>query len=359
VKHTVTLIEGDGIGPEITDAMRKVVQATGVDIEWEVEEAGLACYEKYGDPLPQKVLDSITRNRVVLKAPLTTPIGTGFRSINVTIRKAFDLFINLRPIRTWGGNTADSNGKPIDIVIFRENTEDLYAGIEFEMGSPEAEKLRACIAELDGTVIREDAGISIKPISETGTRRIVKAAFEYAVANGRKKVTAVHKANIMKHTDGLFLRIAQEVADEYADSGIEFADVIVDAACMQLIRNPERFDVLVCPNLYGDIVSDLCAGMVGGLGLAPGANIGEKEAMFEAVHGSAPKYTGMGVANPTAFILAAAMMLRHLGESEAAARIETAVDSVIAQGSTVTKDLGGTASTDEYADALVAAIDSN
>jgi isocitrate dehydrogenase (NAD+) len=354
--HRVTLIPGDGIGPEITEAMKRVVAATDTAIDWDVQEAGLATYEKIGTPLPDEVLASIEKNRVALKGPITTPVGTGFRSINVAIRKKFDLFTNLRPIRTFGGNTSDSNGKPIDIVIFRENTEDLYAGIEFEAGSPEAEKLRACIAQLGDARIREDAGISIKPISEFGTRRIVKAAFDYAVANGRKKVTAVHKANIMKHTDGLFLRIAREVAEEYADRGIEFADVIVDAACMQLIRNPERFDVLVCPNLYGDIVSDLCAGMVGGLGLAPGANIGEHEAMFEAVHGSAPKYAGQGVANPTAFILAAAMMLRHLGEGEAAARIEAAIDTVIAASEHTTKDLGGTASTLEYADAVVAAL---
>jgi len=354
--HKVTLIPGDGIGPEISAAMQRVVDATGVDIEWEIQEAGEAVMETEGTPLPARVLDSIKRNKVAIKGPITTPVGHGFRSINVEIRKALDLFTNLRPARHYGGTEGKATDKPVDIVLFRENTEDLYAGIEFESTSPEAAKLRACLAELGAEEVREDAGISIKPISEFGTRRIVKAAFDYAVANGRKKVTAVHKANIMKHTDGLFLRVAREVAEEYADQGIEFEDAIVDAACMRLVMNPTQFDVMVMPNLYGDILSDVCAGLVGGLGLAPGANIGENEAVFEPVHGSAPRRAGQGIANPTALILTATMMLRHLGETDAALAIENAVDTVISERKTVTYDLGGNASTEEYADAVIAAL---
>ena len=353
--HKVTLIPGDGIGPEISAAMQRVVDATGVDIEWEVQEAGEAVMETEGTPLPDRVIDSIKRNKVAIKGPITTPVGHGFRSINVEIRKALDLFTNLRPARHYGGTEGKATNKDVDIVLFRENTEDLYAGIEFEADSPEAAKLRACLAEL-GAEVREDAGISIKPISDFGSRRIVKAAFDYAVANGRKKVTAVHKANIMKHTDGLFLQVAREVADEYADKGIEFEDAIVDAACMRLVMNPTQFDVMVMPNLYGDILSDVCAGLVGGLGLAPGANIGENEAVFEPVHGSAPRRAGQGIANPTALILTATMMLKHLGEADAALSIESAVDEVIREGKSVTYDLGGEASTEEYADALIAAL---
>ncbi|MCL2491814.1 MAG: isocitrate/isopropylmalate dehydrogenase family protein [Coriobacteriia bacterium] len=356
--HTVTLIPGDGIGPEITAAMRRVVTSTGVDIDWEIQEAGEAVMESEGTPLPDRVIESIKKNKVAIKGPITTPVGTGFRSINVAMRKALDLYINLRPAKSYGCDRyKDAPGaKPIDIVIFRENTEDLYAGIEFEMGSDEANELRACIEELEGTAIRADAGISIKPISEFGTRRIVKAAFDYALANDRKKVTCVHKANIMKHTDGLFLRVAREVAEEYADTGIEFEDWIIDAACMRLVVDPSQFDVMVMPNLAGDILSDLCAGLVGGLGIAPGANIGDNEALFEPVHGSAPRRAGQGIANPTALILTSAMMLRHLGEGEAAAKIENAVNTVLTERKTVTYDLGGEASTEEYADALIAEI---
>ncbi|MCL2818860.1 MAG: isocitrate/isopropylmalate dehydrogenase family protein [Actinomycetia bacterium] len=355
--HQVTLIPGDGIGPEITAAMKRVVEATGVDIAWDVQEAGEAVMESEGTPLPDRVIDSIKRNKVAIKGPITTPVGTGFRSINVALRKALDLYINLRPAKTYGADRYGQmpDARPIDIVIFRENTEDLYAGIEFEAGSDDAAKLRSCLAELGGKV-RDDAAISIKPISEFGTRRIVRAAFEYALANGRKKVTCVHKANIMKHTDGLFLQIAREIAEEYAEHGIEFEDAIVDAACMRLVMDPSQFDVMVMANLYGDILSDVCAGLVGGLGIAPGANIGDNEALFEPVHGSAPKRAGQGIANPTALILSSAMMLRHLGESEAAASIENAVADVITKRETVTYDLGGKASTEEYADAIIAAL---
>ncbi|MDO8963373.1 MAG: isocitrate/isopropylmalate family dehydrogenase, partial [Coriobacteriia bacterium] len=293
-KHTVTLIPGDGIGPELTSAMRRVVEAAGVDIEWEVAEAGTDVMEKYGTPLPEHVLDSIRKNRVAIKGPITTPVGTGFRSVNVSIRKELDLYACVRPAFSMVGNGARYDD--IDLVIVRENTEDLYAGIEFPEGSDGAKKLIEFAAAEGAGVIRPDSGISLKPISITGSRRIVKYAFDYAIANGRKKVTAVHKANILKHSDGLFLRVAREVAAEYKDSGIEFEDYIVDATCMQLVLHPEWWDVLVLPNLYGDIVSDLAAGLIGGLGIAPGANIGADCAVFEPTHGSAPKYAGKDMA---------------------------------------------------------------
>jgi len=358
-KHTVTLIPGDGIGPELTTAMRRVVEAAGVDIEWEIAEAGAGVVEKYGTPLPASVLESIRRNKVAIKGPITTPVGTGFRSVNVAIRKELDLYTCLRPAFSIAGSGARYDN--IDLVIVRENTEDLYAGIEFAEGSPEALELIKFAADKGAGIIRPDSGISLKPISITGTRRIVKYAFDYAIANGRKKVTAVHKANILKMSDGLFLKVAREVAAEYADSGIEFEDYIVDATCMQLVLHPEWWDVLVLPNLYGDIISDLAAGLIGGLGIAPGANIGVDCAVFEPTHGSAPKYAGKDMANPTAEILSATLMLRHLGEIDAADNIFAAVRTVIGKGESVTYDIkrsvtgstAGSVGTQAYADALI------
>lgn len=358
-KHTVTLIPGDGIGPELTTAMTRVVEATGVDIEWEIAEAGAGVMDKYGTPLPEHVLESIRKNKVAIKGPITTPIGTGFRSVNVSIRKELDLYACLRPAFSIKGNGARYDD--IDLVIVRENTEDLYAGIEFEMGSEGARKLiEFAAAEGAGTIL-PDSGISLKPISVTRSRRIVKYAFDYAIANGRKKVTAVHKANILKHSDGLFLKVAREVAEEYKDSGITFEDYIVDAACMQLVLHPEWWDVLVLPNLYGDILSDLAAGLIGGLGIAPGANIGAECAVFEPTHGSAPRYAGKDMANPTAEILSAVLMLKHLGETAAADRILAAVRAVIGEGEKVTYDIkrsvtgsaDGAVGTQAYADALI------
>src|ERR687891_239067 len=353
--HRVTLIPGDGTGPEIADATRRVLEATGVRFGWDVQDAGVGVMEEYGTPLPDHVLESIRANNVAIKGPITTPVGTGFRSVNVALRKELDLYMCLRPCKSYPG--VRSRYEDIDLVVVRENHEDLYAGIEFEQGSPEARKLIDFIDELGAKRIREDSGISIKPISVTGTQRIVRAGFEYAIKHGRKKVTAVHKANIMKFSDGLFLKTAREVAEkEYADSGVEFEDRIVDNMCMQLVQKPELYDVLVLPNLYGDIVSDLAAGLVGGLGVAPGANIGERAAVFEPVHGSAPKYAGQNKANPTALILSGALMLRHLGETDAADAVESAARDVIAEGTTVTYDLGGTAGTREFADAVTARV---
>jgi len=358
-QHTVTLIPGDGIGPELTTAMRRVVEATGVDIAWEIAEAGADVMDKYGTPLPEHVLESVRKNKVAIKGPITTPVGTGFRSVNVALRKELDLYACLRPAFSIPGSGARYDD--IDLVIVRENTEDLYAGIEFPEGSDGARDLIKFAAAYGAGTIRPDSGISLKPISVSGTQRIVRYAFEYAIANGRKKVTAVHKANILKYSDGLFLKVAREVAAEYADSGIEFEDYIVDATCMQLVLHPEWWDVLVLPNLYGDIVSDICAGLVGGLGIAPGANIGEECAVFEPVHGSAPKYVGKDVANPTAEILSAMLMLKHLGEVEAAERILTAVRAVIGEGTHVTYDIKrsvtgsteGSVGTQAYADAVI------
>ena len=358
-KHPVTLIPGDGIGPELTTAMTRVVDATGVDIEWEIAEAGAGVMEKYGTPLPEHVLDSIRKNKVAIKGPITTPIGTGFRSVNVSIRKELDLYACLRPAFSIKGNGARYDD--IDLVIVRENTEDLYAGIEFEMGSDGAKRLiEFAAAEGAGTIL-PDSGISLKPISIERSRRIVKYAFDYAIANGRTKVTAVHKANILKYSDGLFLKVAREVAAEYKDSGIQFEDYIVDATCMQLVLHPEWWDVLVLPNLYGDILSDLAAGLIGGLGIAPGANIGADCAVFEPTHGSAPKYAGKDMANPTAEILSAVLMLNHLGERDAADRILNAVRAVIGEGEKVTYDIKrsvtgsteGSVGTQAYADALI------
>lgn len=333
--YEVTFLDGDGIGPEIAQATRDCIDATGVPIRWHVKEAGIDVYEREGDPLPPHVVDSIRKTKVAIKAPITTPVGTGFRSVNVRLRKELDLYACLRPCKSYAG--VNSRYDDIDVVIVRENTEDLYAGIEFEMGSPGAAELIPHLNSLSGKEIPADSGISIKPISVRRSERIVRFAFDYATQTGREKVTAVHKANIMKHTDGLFLSVARRVAEDYPE--IAFEDRIVDNMCMQLVQKPELYDVMVLPNLYGDIVSDLCAGLVGGLGVAPGGNIGSGMAVFEATHGSAPKYAGQNKANPTALILSGVMMLRHLGEAAAADRLEQAVASVIREGKDVTFDL--------------------
>jgi isocitrate dehydrogenase (NAD+) len=355
VAYSVTFIPGDGTGPELADAASRVLEATGVEFEWDWQSAGADVYEQEGTPLPDRVLDSIRKNKVAMKAPITTPVGSGFRSVNVALRMDLDLYACLRPCKSYEG--VRTRFPETDIVVVRENHEDLYAGIEFEEGSEDAARVRALLEELSGRKIREDSGISIKPISIYGTTRIVTAAFEYARANGRKKVTAVHKANIMKFSDGLFLHTAQKVAEQYSD--VEFEDRIVDNLCNQLVSRPEEYDVLVLPNLYGDIVSDLCAGMIGGLGLAPGGNIGDEYAVFEATHGSAPKYKGMNRVNPTALLLSGMLMLRHLGERDAADRMETAIAEVIAEGKSVTYDLKPTrddptaVGTSEMADAII------
>lgn len=327
--HRVTLIPGDGIGPEVALAARRVVDASGAQIDWHVEEAGEAQMAREGTPLPERTIESVARDRVALKGPITTPVGSGFRSVNVALRKKFDLYANVRPVRTFPG--VQSRYEGVDLVVVRENTEDLYAGIEHMIGDYAAE--------------------SIKLITRRGSERIARYAFDYALRNGRHKVTAIHKANIMKCTDGLFLDTVRAVAEEYPQ--IEFTDEIVDAACMHVVQRPEAYDVLVLPNLYGDIMSDLCAGLVGGIGLAPSANIGADCAIFEAVHGSAPKHAGKNDANPTALILSAAMMLRHLGETEAAGRIEGAVLALLRGGVKVTYDLGGGLGTSEFADAVI------
>jgi isocitrate dehydrogenase (NAD+) len=354
--HNVTLIPGDGIGPEISDATRRVLEATGVKFNWEVVHAGTDVIAEFGTPLPEQVLDSIRKNRTAIKGPITTPVGSGFRSVNVAIRKALDLYTCLRPCKSYPG--VPSRYSDVDLVIVRENMEDLYAGIEFERGTDWAEKLKQMLKDKGEKQIREDAGFSIKMISETGTRRIVKYAFEYARRYGRKKVTAVHKANILKFSDGLFLAVARDVATEYPD--IEFDDRIVDNMTMQLVRNPGQFDVIVCPNLYGDILSDLCAGLIGGLGVAPGGNIGDDYAVFEPTHGSAPKYKGLNKVNPMAMMLSGVLMLRHLEENAAADKLERAIASVIAEGTNVTYDLtpeGGTpAGTAQVANAIIAKL---
>jgi isocitrate dehydrogenase (NAD+) len=328
--HRVTLIPGDGIGPELAEATRRVLEASGIEFEWEVVDAGEAMIAKHGTPLPEAVLESIKRNGVAIKGPITTPVGGGFRSVNVTLRQALGLYANLRPARSLKG--LETRYHDVDLVIVRENTEDLYAGIEHMVG--------------------RDAAESIKIITRAASERIARFAFEYAVANGRHKVTAVHKANIMKLSDGLFLESCRTVAADY-EGRVEFEDRIVDNMCMQLVQKPELYDVMVLPNLYGDIVSDLCAGLVGGLGVAPGANIGTEAAVFEAVHGSAPKYAGMNRANPTALILSGVLMLRHLGHPDAATRVENALREVVADGRATTADMGGPAGTSEYADAII------
>ncbi len=355
MSHTVTLIPGDGVGPELVEATRRVLDASGVKITWEVQEAGLGVMEQEGTPLPARVLDSIRQNKVGLKGPMTTPRGTGIRSVNVAIRKELDLFACLRPCKLYPG--VRSRFDQVDLVIVRENTEDLYAGVEYEAGSETAKQIIA----LAGGKVREDAAISLKPISPFGSERIVDFAFRYALAQGRRKVTAVAKDNIMKATDGLFFRTAREVAKRY-EGQVEYNEWLVDAMCMQLVQKPELYDVLVMPNLYGDILSDLCAGLVGGLGVAPGANFGTEIAVFEAIHGSAPKYTGMNKVNPTALILSGVLMLQHLGETEAAARVERAVAAVIAEGTHVTYDMKRdrndptAVGTSQMADAIIAAL---
>ncbi len=328
MSHAVTLIPGDGIGPEVTDAVLRILHVAGVDIDWDRQEAGVAAFERYRTALPVELLDSVRRTRIALKGPVTTPIGEGFTSVNVGLRKALDLYANLRPV--WSLPGVPSRFENIDLVIVRENTEDLYSGLEHEV--------------VPGVIE------SLKIITERASRRIAEFAFEYARAHGRRKVTAVHKANIMKLGDGLFLRTARDVARAYTD--IEFDERIIDAACMHLVLRPETFDVLVLPNLYGDIVSDLAAGLVGGVGVVPGANIGTDAAVFEAVHGSAPDIAGRNLANPTALLLSTVLMLRHLGERDAAARIEAALGRVLEGGGILTRDLGGTATTSEFTTAI-------
>ena len=330
--HRVTLIPGDGVGTELSAAARRVLEASGATIDWEVQEAGLAVMDEEGTPLPARVLESIRRNKVALKGPLTTPRGGGMRSVNVALRKELDLYACLRPCKHYAG--VRTRFENVDLVMVRENTEDLYAGVEFAEGSAEAKQIIA----LSAGRIRQDAAISVKPISAFASARIVDFAFRYALENGRRKVTAVAKDNIMKATDGLFFRTAREVAKRY-QGRVEYDEWLVDAMCMQLVQKPELYDVLVMPNLYGDILSDLCAGLVGGLGVAPGANLGDEIALFEAIHGSAPKYAGLNKVNPTALILSGVLMLRHLGEKEAADRVERAVAAVIAEGKSVTYDL--------------------
>jgi isocitrate dehydrogenase (NAD+) len=358
--HRVTLIPGDGTGPELTEATRRVLEATGVEFDWDVQQAGTDVMdENDGNPLPDHVLDAIRETGVALKGPITTPVGGGFRSVNVGLRKALDLYAQVRPCKSYPG--VRSRFDDVDLVLVRENTEDLYAGIEYEEGSDEARELIAWIEAHGGKLRHDDAGISIKPISVTGTRRIVEFAFDYARKNGRKKVTAVHKANIMKFSDGLFLRVAREVAAENPD--VQFDDRIVDNMTMQLVQRPEEYDMLVCPNLYGDVVSDLCAGMIGGLGVAPGANFGEGIAIFEPTHGSAPKYTGQNKVNPLAQILSGMLMLRHLGEAVAADRLELAITELIREGDSVTYDMKPTrddptaVGTSDVADALIQRMD--
>ena len=359
--HRVTLIPGDGTGPEIAEATRRVLEGTGVKFDWDVQYAGESVMDEHGTPLPDHVLDSIRANSVAIKGPITTPVGTGFRSVNVALRKELDLYTCLRPCKHYKG--VRSRYEDVDLVIFRENHEDLYAGIEFEQGSAEARKLIDFLADLGARRIREDSGISIKPISVTGTRRIVKAAFEYAIKHGRKKITSVHKANIMKFSDGLWLNTSREVAEEYKDSGVEFEDRIVDNMCMQLVQKPELYDVLVLPNLYGDIVSDLGAGLIGGLGVAPGGNIGDEAAVFEPTHGSAPKYAGQNKVNPMAMMLSGVLMLQHLEELEAADRLEAALAAVIAEGKDVTYDMKPSrddptaVGTSQVADAVIAKLE--
>jgi isocitrate dehydrogenase (NAD+) len=353
--HRVTFIPGDGTGPEIAEATRRVLEASGAELEWEVQHAGADVMDEYGgNPLPDHVLESIKRNGVALKGPITTPVGTGFRSVNVALRKTLDLFGQVRPCKSYSG--VRSRYENVDLVVVRENTEDLYAGIEFEEGADGARELIEWLGRHGGQV-RPDSGISIKPISVSGTQRIVEFAFDYARRSGRRKITVVHKANIMKFSDGLFLRVAREVAEANAD--VEFEDRIVDNLSMQLVQRPEEYDVLVCPNLYGDIVSDLAAGLIGGLGLAPGGNFGAQAAVFEPTHGSAPKYAGQNKVNPMAMMLSGVMMLRHLEEWEAAERLEGAIAAVIAEGRSVTYDMKPTrddptaVGTSEVADAII------
>jgi isocitrate dehydrogenase (NAD+) len=356
--HRVTLIPGDGTGPELTEATGRVLEATGVELEWDVRQAGVDVMGDAGTPLPEETLASIRQNGVALKGPITTPIGTGFRSVNVALRHELELYACLRPCKSYPG--VRSRYENVDLVVVRENTEDLYAGIEYEAGSEAAERVIRDLNSLQPKQIAPGSGISVKPISAAASERIIRFAFEYARENGRRQVAGVTKANIMKFTDGLFLSVFREVAGEYPD--IESREVLVDAACMALVQRPEEHDVLVLPNLYGDIVSDITAGLVGGLGVAPGANIGARAAVFEATHGSAPKYKGLNKVNPTAMILSGKLMLEHLGERDAAQRLESAVAAVISKGERVTYDLKPSrddptaVGTAEYADAIIAEL---
>ena len=346
--HQVTLIPGDGIGPEVSGAARRVLDATGVEIDWVVEDAGASTLEREGAALPPRVLDQIRRSRVAIKGPITTPVGSGFRSVNVELRRSLDLFASVRPSRSLAG--LPTPYPDVDLVVIRENTEDLYQGIEFERGTPEARELREELLRLSGREVGEDSGFTVKPISVTGARRIVRFALDFVRAQGRRKITLGHKANILWYSDGLFRAIGRVEAE--GKSGVAFEDVEIDQLSMRLVRDPSAFDVLLLPNLYGDILSDLCAGLVGGLGLAAGANLGWEYAVFEPVHGSAPDIAGTGVANPIAMILSGAMLLRHLGEPDAAARVEAAVEAVLAEGEVRTPDLGGRSTTDELAEAI-------
>jgi isocitrate dehydrogenase (NAD+) len=356
--YDVTLVPGDGTGPELTEATRRVLEATGVSFAWDVREAGVDVMASAGTPLPPDTLESIKRNGVALKGPITTPIGTGFRSVNVALRHELGLYACVRPCKSYPG--VRSRYEDVDLVVIRENTEDLYAGIEFESGTDDARAVIDFLNERQPKQISQSSGISIKPLSPEGSERIIRFGFEYAQENGRRRVSCITKANIMKHTDGLFLAVFREVAKEYP--GLEAWETLVDALCMGLVQRPEEFDVLVLPNLYGDIISDLTAGLVGGLGMAPGANIGMEAAVFEATHGSAPKYKGLNRVNPTAMILSGKLMLEHLGERDAAARLEAAVAAVIAEGKSVTYDLKPTrddpsaVGTSEYADAIIARL---
>jgi isocitrate dehydrogenase (NAD+) len=355
VVHTVTLIPGDGTGPEIMNATRRVLEATGVALSWDVQTAGASVVACEGTALPRRVLDSIKRNHVALKGPITTPVGKGIRSVNVELRKALDLFANVRPSKTFRG--VRTRYDQIDLVVIRENTEDLYTGIELRQDDPRAIDLIERLNQFGQGTIRSESAIGIKAISVFGSCRIVKFALEYARRNHRRKVTIVHKANVMKLTDGLFLRVGQNLAKEYPE--IEVNDIIVDNMCMQLVQKPELYDVLVMPNLYGDILADLCAGLVGGLGVVPGANVGELGAVFEPIHGSAPKYAGQNKVNPTAAMLSGVMMLRHLGERQAADQLERAIARVIAEGRRVTYDMKPrpndptAVGTSQFADAVI------
>jgi len=356
MKHKVTFIPGDGIGPEVSEATRRVLEATGMDFQWDTVIIGSQAQDKFGTPLPDRALQSIRDNKVALKGPVTTPIGAGFRSVNVALRQALDLYACLRPYKIYPGISTPF--RDVDIVVVRENTEDLYAGIEFAKGDSATRKLLDLVLQATGRKLDKGSAVSLKVISEAASRRIVQFAFEYARQNGRRKVTAVHKANILKFSDGLFLSTAREVAREYSD--IEFSDMLVDAICMELVRKPQTFDVLVLPNLYGDIISDLCAGLVGGIGVAPGANIGEEVAIFEPTHGSAPKYTGQNKVNPMAMMLSGVMMLRQLGENDSADRMESAIIEVLAEGKDVTYDLkldpAAAVGTSQVADAVIAKL---
>jgi isocitrate dehydrogenase (NAD+) len=353
MRHRAVLLPGDGIGPEVADAARVVVDASGVEIDWDVQEAGAAVMDREGTPLPDRVLEAVRESRTALKGPITTPVGTGFRSVNVALRQELDLFAAVRPAKHYAGVPTRHPG--VDLVTIRENTEDLYQGIEFERGSPQIEGLRRALVDLAAYRLPEDAGVTVKPISVSGTRRIVRFALDFAVRNRRKRITVGHKANIMKFSDGVFLRTALEIAGrEYLD--IEIQEMQVDELAMWLAWEPETLDVMLLPNLYGDIISDLAAGLVGGLGLAAGANLGWEYAVFEPVHGSAPDIAGKGVANPLAMILTAAMMLRHLSEDEAALRAERAVAMVLEEGRPLTPDMGGSAGTRDVAEAVAARL---